>query len=56
MKQEQLFPIIRRKTLELLNGYIKTEEIDHMENYIVPASLNGNQGIMGCLELGRRKL
>ena len=56
MSQAQLFPMIRQKTLELLNGYIRTEEIEHMENYIVQASLNGNQGIMGCLELARRKL
>ena len=54
MHQEQLFPIIRKNVKEILNGYIKTEEIRHMENYIVPASLHDNQGIMGCLELGRR--
>ena len=27
-----------------------------MDHYIVPASLHDNQGIMGCLELGRRAL
>lgn len=55
MHQEQLFPEIRKNVKEMLNDYIKTEEISHMENYIVPASLNDNQGIMGCLELGRRE-
>ena len=54
MHQEQLFPIIRNYVKELLNGYIITKELEHIENYIVPASLKDNQGIMGCLELARR--
>ena len=56
MHQEQLFPKIRSYVKELLNGYIQTEELAHIESYIVPASLQDNQGIMGCLELGRRAL
>lgn len=56
MHQEQLFPKIRSYVKEMLNGYIKTEELEHMESYIVPASLHDDQGIMGCLELGRRAL
>ncbi|NBJ92598.1 ROK family protein [Parablautia muri] len=56
MHQEQLFPKIRSYVKELLNGYIRTEELEHIESYIVPASLQDNQGIMGCLELGRRAL
>lgn len=54
MHQEQLFPRIRNYVEEILNKYIRTEAISQLENYIVPASLKGNQGIMGCLELGRR--
>lgn len=56
MHQEQLFPMIRSYVKEMLGGYIKTEELENMENYIVPASLNDDQGIMGALELGRRAL
>lgn len=56
MHQEQLFPLIRNYVKEMLNGYIKTEELKDMEHYIVPASLNDDQGIMGALELGRRAL
>lgn len=56
MHQEQLFPLIRSYVKEMLNGYIKTEEIEDLDHYIVPASLNDDQGIMGCLELGRRAL
>ncbi len=52
MHQKQLFPLIREKTSELLNGYIKNSRIDDMDHYIVPASLNDDQGIMGCLKLG----
>lgn len=54
MHQEQLFPMIRGYVKEMLNGYIKTEELEHIESYIVPASLHDDQGIMGCLELARR--
>lgn len=54
MHQEQLFPLIRQKVTEYLGGYIKTEELENMEHYIVPASLHDDQGIMGCLELARR--
>lgn len=51
MHQKQLFPLIRNKVKELLNGYIKTKEIDDMDNYIVPCGLNDKQGIMGCFKL-----
>ena len=52
--QEQFFPMIRKYVTEMLNGYIKTKELQDMDHYIVPASLNDDQGIMGCLELARR--
>lgn len=51
MHQEQLFPLIRKKTKDYLNGYIKTTQIETMDTYIVPPSLNDNQGILGCLKL-----
>lgn len=56
MHQEQLFPMIRSYVKEMLGGYIKTDELENMDNYIVPASLNDDQGIMGALELGKRAL
>lgn len=55
MHQEQLFPMIREKVLEMLADYIQTEELADMDHYIVPASLHDDQGIMGCLELARRE-
>lgn len=51
-----IVPLARKKTLELLNGYLATPEIADIDSYIVNNSLDGNQGIMGCLELGRRAL
>jgi fructokinase len=51
MHQEQLFPLIRKEVARLLNGYIKTRQMEDLDQYIVPASLMDNQGIMGCLQL-----
>lgn len=56
MHQKQLFPLIRNEVARLLNGYIKTPYVKHLEDYIVPASLNDRQGILGCLELARLEL
>ena len=51
MGQTQLFPLIRKYVLEYINGYLDTKELRNINNYIVPAALNGNQGIMGALKL-----
>ena len=53
MHQTQLFPIIRKNVVEMLNGYLDTKELKDIDNYIVPAGLNDDQGIIGCLILGR---
>ncbi|MBQ7781133.1 MAG: ROK family protein [Lachnospiraceae bacterium] len=51
MKQQALLPLVREKFTELLAGYIRTKEVTDVENYIVGASLNDNQGVMGCIGL-----
>ena len=51
MHQLQLFPLIRKKVKENINGYIKTDELNDMDSYIIPAALNDDQGIMGCIRL-----
>ena len=51
MHQEQLFPLIRKKVIEEIAGYIRTDELSDIDNYIVPASLNDDQGIMGAVKL-----
>ena len=48
--------LARAKTLEALGGYIVTPELEDVDSYIVNNSLEGRQGIMGCLELARRAL
>ncbi len=53
MQQTQLFPLIRQKTLALLNGYLDTPQLRDVDHYIVPSALNGRQGILGCIELAR---
>lgn len=53
MHQKQLFPLIHQKVIENLNGYINTKELMKIEDYIVPSTLDGNQGIMGCFQLAK---
>lgn len=48
--------MIREKVLEMVAGYIQTEELADIDHFVVPASLHDDQGIMGCLELARREL
>ena len=52
MKQEQLFSLIREEVLNKIGGYINTKELINIDDYIVPAKLEGRQGIMGALYLG----
>jgi fructokinase len=56
MHQEHLFPMIRNAVKELNADYISTKELQEFDTYIVPASLQDNQGIIGALELGKREL
>ena len=41
---------------ELLNGYVKTKELEDLDSYIVVQSLDDKQGIMGALKLGMMEL
>lgn len=56
MHQKQLFPLIRLRFRELLNGYLITKELEDPETFIVPQSLDDKQGIMGALKLGMMEL
>lgn len=53
MHQESLFPLIRKEVRRQLGGYLNTKELEHMDEYIVPASLGDDQGILGacCLAM-----
>lgn len=56
MHQTQLLALVREKFKTLLNGYIKTKEIEDLDSYIVAQSLDDKQGIMGALKLGMMEL
>ncbi len=51
MKQAVLFDLIRDNVTKMLNGYIKADELKDIGSYIVPESLGGKQGILGCFKL-----
>ena len=48
--------LARKKCLKFLNGYIAVPELEGIDTYIVNNSLEGKQGIMGCLALGAKAL
>lgn len=51
MNREHVIPMIRREVVRLMNGYIDTKEMKDIDNYIIPASLGGEQAVMGCMKL-----
>jgi fructokinase len=52
MQHEPLYPMVRTKTVELLNGFIKHPAIlENIDEYIVPPALEGNAGALGALIL-----
>lgn len=52
MQKSLMFPSVRRKVQELLNGYINHPMIlEHIEEYIVPPVLGGRSGVLGAIAL-----
>ena len=57
MKQAQLFPMIRRKVQDFLNGYVQAEKILHgIDTYIVPPGLGTQSGVLGAIALAELAL
>ncbi len=57
MQQKALFPLIRRKVHENLNGYVTSAVVaGDMENYIVPPGLGKRSGILGAMALAQKEL
>lgn len=54
--QEQMMPLIRAEVQRQMAGYISTWQMKHLEDYIVLASLNDDQGIMGAIRLAMDEL
>lgn len=53
MEQPQLFPLVRQKTLDYLNGYVQSPAIlERIDEYIVPPGLGNRAGVAGAMALG----
>ncbi|TBL71607.1 ROK family protein [Paenibacillus thalictri] len=56
-KQLHLFPMIRSRLTELLNGYVVHPKIqEQLDTYIVPPGLGDNAGLTGALILAKQAL
>jgi fructokinase len=54
MNQGQIFPILRTKVLQALNGYVRSPVIlEHIDEYIVPPALGGRAGVLGAIALAQ---
>ena len=54
MKQKQLFPLIQKKLVELMNGYIEHPNLlGKLDEYIVAPQLEDNAGLLGAIALAR---
>ncbi|HWO78178.1 MAG TPA: ROK family protein [Bacillus sp. (in: firmicutes)] len=57
MKQTQLFPLIRKKVAEKLNGYVQHPNIlENIEEWIVPPGLGDEAGVKGALALAAKSV
>ena len=55
MHEQILFPLIRKKVAEKINEYVKTIELENMDEYIIPCSLDDEQGILGSFKMALDK-
>ncbi len=53
MHQDAMLPLVRAEVQRQLGGYIRCPRIDDWAHYIVGASLNDNQGILGAAKLAQ---
>ncbi len=55
MRQMHLFPKIRTKVLQKLNGYISEPALlDHIDDFIVPPGLSDRAGVAGAIALAKQ--
>ena len=54
MQRAFLFPLIRRKVLEELNGYVQASTLlNCIDDYIVPPGLGNQSGVLGALAMAQ---
>ena len=52
MQHTGLFPLVRRKVQQFLNGYIQSTQItERIKEYIVPPVLGNQAGVLGAIAL-----
>lgn len=49
--QKQMLPLVREEVRRQMGGYLMVKSLDDLDSYIVPVSLNDNQGVMGAVRL-----
>ena len=57
MQQAHLFPLVRERVQELLNGYVQSPAVtERIDSYIVPPALGNRAGVLGAIALGQQAL
>lgn len=57
MQRQSLFPKIRTKVQEMVNGYVDMPQIkDTIDTYIVPPTFGATAGLVGALSLAKAAL
>jgi fructokinase len=57
MEQAHLFPLVRNRVQELLNGYLKSPLIlDRIDEYIVRPGLGNRAGVLGAIALAQQAI
>jgi fructokinase len=56
-QQAHILPLIRQKTQESLNEYVRSPAIlKDIDTYIVPPALGGRAGVLGAIALAQQAL
>lgn len=54
MQQAGLYPMVRRKVVQILNGYVHSKSItEQIDRYIVPPGLGNQAGMLGAIALAQ---
>jgi fructokinase len=55
MQQAHLFPLVRQKLSQLLNGYIRSRSLlEDLDAYVVPPGLGNRAGVLGAMVLAEQ--
>lgn len=54
MEQQHLFPLIRKRVRQMLNGYLTVPEVcERIDAYVVPPGLGSEAGVLGAIALAQ---